>query len=668
MKKREHRSIGLATALVALLALAVSAPLQAQRFQYIYGCPCDAEAGRRGVAPVTDGGYISVGESFTVLNPPDIYVVRTEDDGTLAWSYTYDVGSHDSATDVEEIQMKTIITRWDTVIVDGVPTWVEIQEEKWVNDGFIITGVTKWEPETLDDWGQPSGRTDRDLFLLRIDRCGVVMWFKTYGTDTTDEIGYDLQVALFGDSVNTNFQDIIVAGTTTRKSLAGVGPRDGYLLRTTINGNIIWDRTYDIDSAGKDDYFYGLTEAEALKPAGRAADIVAVGGTKALGGADVDMIIVRVDGGDGKIKAGRPHVAVTYDADGEDDLRAVRELRQAPHGGELAFVGRSTSFDNGFNDIFLMRTAPNPLAPFVQHVYGEAEEDDEGYDLVEIWNGPSYNRGNILLTGYATLDGGLGAKDAFLLMVTPLTLNPATKMYLYGGEYDDWGWSVWTVGARAKNGNNCSTDGFVMGGFTESDLKGTTDPRQLYLVKTNTQFVSGCHEDSLDVPHIEALLDFNDKRVHYDSIRLSYMPPIERTCQEWFDTLCLNLDGTMPCPIPPCPQCEQAPNPDDTNAVAKPNRGVPEIADGSSGALGTYPNPIHRGSVLRVRTALDAGTTLNLRVVDITGREVYAAASIHPAGDVTIPVRTAGWPVGSYVVTLEGGGRTVSARIVVIEH
>ena len=133
---------------VMALAMLMALPARAQRFQYFYGGPNCVEAGRGGVTPSVNGGYIAVGESFSPGNcgPSDIYVVRTDNLGAHKWEYTYDIGGADSATSVIEC----------------------------ANGDIVVVGVS------ATAFPSPCGPT-RDAFLMRLDPCGGVIWLNTYG-------------------------------------------------------------------------------------------------------------------------------------------------------------------------------------------------------------------------------------------------------------------------------------------------------------------------------------------------------------------------------------------------------------------------------------------------------------------------------------------------------
>ncbi|MCX6833607.1 MAG: hypothetical protein NTW07_00490, partial [candidate division Zixibacteria bacterium] len=76
------------------------------------------------------------------------------------------------------------------------------------------------------------GAGDHDIYLLRLDSKGDTLWSHTYGGPAT-EYGYDIQ--LTGD---TGF---VVVGVTYSY---GAGDADVWLLRLDIMGGIVWSRTF----------------------------------------------------------------------------------------------------------------------------------------------------------------------------------------------------------------------------------------------------------------------------------------------------------------------------------------------------------------------------------------------------------------------------------------
>jgi hypothetical protein len=153
------------------------------------------------VQQTSDGGYIVAGNTRSFGVGGDIFLIKTDANGNVQWAKTYGGTSHDWAYSVQQTS-------------DG---------------GYIVLGFTY-------SFGADSG----DIILIKTDANGNIMWAKTYGGMKEDG-AYSFQQASDGG--------YIVAGWT--KSF-GAGWHDVFLIKTDANGNIIWAKTYggtDIDWA-----------------------------------------------------------------------------------------------------------------------------------------------------------------------------------------------------------------------------------------------------------------------------------------------------------------------------------------------------------------------------------------------------------------------------------
>lgn len=90
--------------------------------------------------------------------------------------------------------------------------------------GFIVVGTT-------ENRNVEGGTARNDIFLLKVGATGVVQWGEVHGGEGVDD-ARDLQVV--GDGY-------IVAGSTES---FGSGSADAYLIRTDLEGNPIWARAY----------------------------------------------------------------------------------------------------------------------------------------------------------------------------------------------------------------------------------------------------------------------------------------------------------------------------------------------------------------------------------------------------------------------------------------
>ncbi|KPL11642.1 hypothetical protein AMJ71_00005, partial [candidate division TA06 bacterium SM1_40] len=178
---------------MALLVLCV--PLMASgqiTFERTYGGI--SSDGGYSVAQTVDGGYIVTG--FTVPFPAanrDVYLIKTDEAGDTVWTRTYG-GSDDE---------------------DGYFV------AQTADGGYIIAGRT-----------QSFGAGAYDMYLIKTDGVGDTAWTRTFGGPIEDEARSVAQTADGG---------YIVAGFT---GSFGAGARDVYLVKTDSSGDMVWTRTY----------------------------------------------------------------------------------------------------------------------------------------------------------------------------------------------------------------------------------------------------------------------------------------------------------------------------------------------------------------------------------------------------------------------------------------
>lgn len=680
MKKRASFSAavrwGTALASAAFVCLAGAEPASAQRFESLFGNTGCVESGRGGVQPVSAGGYIAAGQSYSTSTncaTSDIYVVRTTDAGVLGWSMTYDIGNNDSATSIREV----------TNDPGGV-------------GGFIVTGVT--DGQTQLSVCLPS----RDIFLLRLDSCGRVLWARTYGLSTTDEIGWDVIETRTGSAAQgTRPGDFVVAGWTTTTNRG----RNGYLLRVTggaaaaTGGLLIWDRTYDSPS-GADDYLYSLDECRVNVPAGSAGDIVAVGSSNGFASPisptlpTYDAWLIRVNGNTGFFNpTPAPANSATYGGNGIDELRSVQELRVGQYAGNIVAVGQTFSVGGG-GEAYILQTAANVCTYVADRTLG----DHCGGGDAALWVREiplKFSPGvpvpvdigalepaidtlipiplvsHIIVTGYVTppTGSGFGQNDVFLQEFATGTLNPiAPTTTIYGSTGNDWGWSV----SHVRGGNNCSTAGYIIAGFSQNRIStGPFDPEQLYLIKTDRAKSSGCQARWMAPTTHPEFRPFCQQPL-LDSLERVCRVRVSRVCRVWQNRICYNADGTGLCLLPACPLCAiidtAVPIDDIGKEIGKSAPGYSQGTVRMDGpALGAYPNPILKGSDLMLEYTLSSDSPVIISVSDIAGRVVYSATNLENEGTTLLPVSTEGWASGTYTVTVNTNGRTTTRKIVVRE-
>jgi uncharacterized delta-60 repeat protein len=198
-----------------------------------YGGTDDEEVSS--VQQTSDGGYIVAGltRSFGA-GGDDIFLIKTDANGNIRWAKTFGGTYSDRATSVQQTS-------------DG---------------GYIVAGGT---------WSFGAG--DRDLFLIKTDANGNISWAKTYG-GTNDDGASSVQ--------QTSDGGYIVAGWT--KSF-GAGGYDIFLIKTDANGNIRWAKTY----GGT-----GWDEASSVQQTSNGGYIVA-GYTESFGAGSADLFLIKTN-------------------------------------------------------------------------------------------------------------------------------------------------------------------------------------------------------------------------------------------------------------------------------------------------------------------------------------------------------------------------------------
>jgi len=145
----------------------------------------------------SDGGYIIAGYTNSFGQGGwDVYLLKVNSTGNLLWTKTYGGNRYDYANHIE-------------ITNDG---------------GFILTGVTS---------GYGTGVIyDNDLFLMKTDSAGNSIWANTYGGDS-NEIGTSVKQTSDGGFVATGYT-----------SSSGAGQEDVYLLKTDSLGNVLWSTNF----------------------------------------------------------------------------------------------------------------------------------------------------------------------------------------------------------------------------------------------------------------------------------------------------------------------------------------------------------------------------------------------------------------------------------------
>ena len=187
------------------------------------------------VQQTNDGGYIILGgtESYGAGNR-DIYLIKTDGNGDSLWTKTFGGTSQDFGNSVQQTN-------------DG---------------GYIVTGVT-----------ESYGAGNKDAYLIKTDASGDSLWTKTFGGSKFD----------LGNSVQqTNDGGYIVTGRTAS---FGAGSLDVYLIKTDGNGDSLWTKTF-----GGSSFDLGFSVQQTTD-----GGYIIIGGTDSYGNGDRDFYLIKTD-------------------------------------------------------------------------------------------------------------------------------------------------------------------------------------------------------------------------------------------------------------------------------------------------------------------------------------------------------------------------------------
>jgi hypothetical protein len=309
-------------------------PMSATYFAKAYGGTNYESA--MSVRQTSDGGYIVAGKTNSFGGPfYDIFLIKTDANGNIIWAKTYGGTNDDYALSIQQTS-------------DG---------------GYIVAGTT---------WSFGAGYDD--IILIKTDANGNVQWAKTYGGTYWEE-AYSVQ--------QTSDGGYILVGYTYS---FGAGDYDIFLIKTDANGNIIWAKTY----GGT-----GWDRAYSVRQTSDGGYIVA-GRTGSFGAGSIDIILIKTDAN------GNVQWAKTY---GGTYWEEAYSVQQTSDGGYIV-AGYTRSFGAGYDDIFLIKTDANGNVQWAKTYEGT------DYDKTEPLQQTS--DGGYIVAGY-TGSFGAGGYDVLLI-------------------------------------------------------------------------------------------------------------------------------------------------------------------------------------------------------------------------------------------------------------
>ncbi len=346
-----------------------------------------------------DGGNILVGYSASRGEGSDLFLIRTDGMGKRIWSRILGGSGEDMGYFVQETQDRGFIVTGSTksFAVGEELLWLvktdgngNLSWDKTFG-GFVSSfGDGGWSVEETDDRGyiitgytQSLGSGRKDLWLIKTDVQGNKIWEKTFG-GREDDVGMSVLKSRDGG--------YIVAGRTAS---LGKGGDDIWLLKTNSRGEELWNATF---GGKQDDAGFQVVELR---------DGYAVVGRTESGSDKKRIILIKID------LDGQKLWERTY-------LGGSASSLQPTNDGGFVISGRIDNKTTG-RDALLIKTDSTGHEEWSMILGGSS--DDIGTFVVQSRDG-SYTLAGI------TSSYGLGREDAWLVKIRREPLSDGNEAQL----------------------------------------------------------------------------------------------------------------------------------------------------------------------------------------------------------------------------------------------
>ncbi|MCX6253688.1 MAG: hypothetical protein NTV31_04335 [Bacteroidia bacterium] len=244
--------------------------IRKDKFDKTYGGSSTDEA--QSIIQTTDGGYAMAG--FTLAKEDDnIWVLKLDQMGEIVWDKTYGGLEDDEAKSIIQTNDGgyAVVGYTESKGSGGSDVWIlklnQLGEILWdktyggatadeansiiqtTDGGYAVTGYTSSKESTNyydDTWNRINSK---NIWILKLNQLGEIVWDKTYGGTRADEAKSIIQTIDGGYAV---------VGYTESK---GSGGSDIWILKLNQLGEILWDKTYGGATADEANSIIQTTDA-----------------------------------------------------------------------------------------------------------------------------------------------------------------------------------------------------------------------------------------------------------------------------------------------------------------------------------------------------------------------------------------------------------------------
>jgi uncharacterized delta-60 repeat protein len=309
------------------------------------------------IKATADGGCIVAGTTDTYgAGGRDVWVLRLNPDGAIAWQNTYGGSAHEEARALDLTADGGIIVAGESnndawvlkLNPDGTVAWQKTYgDPAFVEKAYAVQQTDDDGDGFKDDGYIVAGENNDDAWVLKLNPDGTVAWQKAYGDVLYVEKAYAVKQT---DDDGDGFED-------DGYMVAGENSDDAWVLKLNQDGTLGWHKTYG--GAGADRLHAVLQTADG--------GYAAAGSTASFGAGAKDAWIVRLSPDDQPDLGDRGEIVwqKTYGGSDDDEVFAMELTLD----GDYVAAGLTESFGGG---------VPGSADTWVMRVdqYGEINDCD----------------------------------------------------------------------------------------------------------------------------------------------------------------------------------------------------------------------------------------------------------------------------------------------------